>query len=343
MAGRLKIGWIGVGVMGKHMCGHLMAAGHSAAVYSRTASKCSPLVEKGARLAATPLDAARGADVVFTMVGAPQDVNAVTLGDSGVLQGMSADTLLVDFTTSTPSLAQQIALAASEKGVLTLDAPVSGGDLGAQAGTLSIMCGGTDMAFLRARPLLELLGGEVILHMGDAGAGQHTKVCVSVCLSDARARLIIFRKPPEKPLIYTPPERSLIEPHSRPACSQMCNQILGCNNIVGVAESLRYAQAAGLDASAVIKAIGAGAAGSWAMQHLGPRLVARDFAPGFMIEHMAKDLGIAVEEAERLGLSLPGLANARKLYDALLRHGHGRDGTQALILALEDVALHDVA
>jgi 3-hydroxyisobutyrate dehydrogenase len=188
MAGRLKIGWIGVGVMGKHMCGHLMAAGHSAAVYSRTASKCSPLVEKGARLAATPLDAARGADVVFTMVGAPQDVNAVTLGDSGVLQGMSADTLLVDFTTSTPSLAQQIALAASEKGVLTLDAPVSGGDLGAQAGTLSIMCGGTDMAFLRARPLLELLGGEVILHMGDAGAGQHTKVCVCVSVSLMLAR-----------------------------------------------------------------------------------------------------------------------------------------------------------
>ena len=291
----VRVGWVGVGVMGRHMCGHLLAAGHQATVYSRTASKCAPLVDAGARLASSPREAATGADVVFTMVGAPSDVKAVTLDDDGVLAGLAPKTLLIDCTTSTPSLAQQIAARAEAKGVLALDAPVSGGDVGAKAGTLSIMCGGSGAAMEQARPLLEHMGrAEVVLHMGQAGAGQHTK---------------------------------------------MCNQILACNNMVGVAESLRYATAAGLDAAAVVKAIGAGAAGSWAMQNLGPKVVGRDWAPGFMIEHMAKDLGIAVEEAERLGLALPGLARARVMYDALLRHGHGRAGTQALILALEEAAL----
>ena len=289
----LRIGWIGVGVMGKHMCGHLMAAGHSASVFSRTASKCAPLVEQGARLASSPREAAEDADVVFTMVGAPSDVESVILNDDGVLSGLKAGSLLVDCTTSTPSLAVTIAAWAAAQGVLTLDAPVSGGDVGAKAAKLSIMCGGSEVAMTKATPLLELLGTN-ILHMGGPGAGQHTK---------------------------------------------MCNQILACSNMIGVAESLRYATAAGLDAHKVVDAIGAGAAGSWAMQNLGHRVVDRDFAPGFMIEHMAKDLGIAVAEAERMGLALPGLANARKLYDTLLKHGHGRDGTQALILAIEELAM----
>lgn len=172
----LKIGWVGVGVMGRHMCGHLMAAGHKAAVFSRTASKCAPLVEAGARLASSPRDAAEGADVVFTMVGAPADVESVTLGEDGVLSGLKQGGMLIDCTTSTPSLASTIAAWSAAQGVVALDAPVSGGDVGAKAAALSIMCGGSAPAMERARPLLELLGKkEVVLHMGGPGAGQHTK------------------------------------------------------------------------------------------------------------------------------------------------------------------------
>ena len=172
----VRIGWVGVGVMGHHMAGHLMKAGHSAAVFSRTAAKCQPLVEAGATLASSPREAAEGADVVFTMVGSPSDVKSVTLGADGVLAGLSKGALLVDCTTSTPTLAMEVAESAAAQGVLALDAPVSGGDLGAKAGTLSIMCGGSKKAMDAARPFLAHLGrDEVILHMGGAGAGQHTK------------------------------------------------------------------------------------------------------------------------------------------------------------------------
>jgi 3-hydroxyisobutyrate dehydrogenase len=290
-----RFGWIGVGVMGRHMAAHLLAAGHEAQVFSRTAAKCQPLVERGARLVGSPQAAAEGCDVVFTMVGTPDDVESVILGPDGVLAGLKPGALLVDFTTSTPSLALHVAAWSAAQGVMSLDAPVSGGDVGAKAATLSIMCGGSDEAFSAARPWLELLGKNIV-HMGGPGAGQHTK---------------------------------------------MCNQILICSNMIGMTESLVYARRAGLDVEAVIKAIGAGAAGSWAVNNLGPRVARRDFAPGFMIEHMAKDLGIALAESERLGLRLPGLTLARRLYDALLRHGHGKDGTQALVLAIEDAARYD--
>jgi len=283
--------------MGKHMCSHLMAAGHEASVYSRTASKCAELVEKGATLAMSPKEAAEGADVVFTMVGSPVDVESVTLGQDGALASLGQGSLLVDMTTSTPSLAVHIAAQAASQGVHALDAPVSGGDVGAKAATLSIMCGGSVDAMAVAQPLLELMGRNIAL-MGGPGAGQHTK---------------------------------------------MCNQILACNNMIGMTESLLYAHKAGLDVMAVIDAIGAGAAGSWAMNNLGPRVAQRDFAPGFMIEHMAKDLGIALSEAERMEMTLPGLALAERLYAALLRHGHGKHGTQALTLALEDVAKYEWA
>jgi 3-hydroxyisobutyrate dehydrogenase len=192
----LRIGWVGVGVMGRHMASHLMTAGHSLSVYSRTASKCAPLVDAGARLALSPADAAHGADVCFTMVGAPDDVEAVTLGTDGVLQGLAADSLLVDCTTSTPSLAQTIAERAAAQGVLSLDAPVSGGDVGARAGTLSIMAGGSAAAMERARPLLETFGNsEYILHMGEAGAGMHTKMC-NVRAPGAHVRACCARRAP---------------------------------------------------------------------------------------------------------------------------------------------------
>eukprot|EP00965_Chrysotila_dentata_P210440 6185881-Pleurochrysis_carterae.AAC.1 len=226
------------------------------------------------------------------MVGTPSDVEKVTTGQDGVLSGMKPGGLFVDCTTSKPSLAVQLAACAAVQGVLALDAPVSGGDVGARAGTLSFMCGGSEAAMSRARPFLDVMGSK-ISHMGGPGTGQHTK---------------------------------------------MCNQILACSNMIGMVESLLYAHTAGLDADAVIGAIGAGAAGSWAMNNLGPRVVRRDFEPGFMIEHMAKDLGMALEEADRMGLNLPGLELAQRLYASLLKHGHGRAGTQSLILALEDTA-----
>ena len=208
---------------------------------------------------------------------------------------MTPGALLVEMTTSTPSLALHVAAWAAAQGVLALDAPVSGGDVGAEAGTLSIMCGGSEPAFVAAQPWLQLMGKN-IAHMGGPGAGQHTK---------------------------------------------MCNQILACSNMIGMAESLVYARRAGLDPEAVIGAIGAGAAGSWAVNNLGPRASKGDLKPGFMIEHMTKDLGIALGESERLGLRLQGLALAHRLYASLLRHGHGRDGTQALVLAIEDAAKYD--
>ena len=180
----VAVGWIGVGVMGRHMCNHLMAKGHTAAVYSRTAAKCAPLVANGARLCATPREAAQGADVVFTMVGAPDDVEAVTLGAGGCLEGLGSGALLVDMTTSTPSLAHHIAVKAKEKGVLAMDAPVSGGDVGAAAATLSIMCGGSEEAMEKAKPLLDHMG-TTIAHMGGPGAGQHTKMCNQACAAHA--------------------------------------------------------------------------------------------------------------------------------------------------------------
>ena len=175
----MRVAWIGVGVMGRHMVGHLMKGGHTASVYSRTASKCAPLVDAGARLATSPADAAEDADIIFSMVGTPADVEEVTLGAEGTLKGAQPGSVLVDMTTSTPSLAVTLAAWAAAQGVKSIDAPVSGGDVGAEAGTLSIMCGGSGPAMERATPLLELMGGR-IAHMGPPGAGQHTKMCNQV-------------------------------------------------------------------------------------------------------------------------------------------------------------------
>lgn len=290
---RRSFAWIGAGRMGEAMCAHLLSAGHEGRVFSRTAARCAPLVEQGALLCATPKEAALGVDVAFTCVGTPADVEAVTLGADGVLAGLRRGALLVDHTTSTPTLAKSLFERGAAAGVHVVDAPVSGGDVGARAGKLVIMVGGTAAAVGSARPLLDLFGASVH-HMGEAGAGQHTK---------------------------------------------MANQILACSNMVGMAESLLYAREAGLDVEAVVRAIGSGAAGSWAVQNLGARAVAqRDFAPGFSIEHMEKDLGLALREAASLRLDLPGLAHAHRLYKGLLRRGHGKDGTQAIVLALEHAA-----
>ncbi|HZR81755.1 MAG TPA: NAD(P)-dependent oxidoreductase [Candidatus Binatia bacterium] len=287
-AARTRIGWIGTGVMGGAMCGHLLQRGHPVTVFNRTRARAEALLERGARWAATPRAVAEAADVVFTMVGFPDDVRHVVLGDEGVLAGARPGATIVDMTTSEPALAHEIAAAAAAKGVESLDAPVSGGDVGAREARLSIMVGGTATAFERVRPLFECLG-RTIVHQGPAGSGQNAK---------------------------------------------MVNQILVAASMIGVCEALLYAHRAGLDLDAVLRSVSGGAAGSWSLANYTPRILARDFAPGFLVDHFVKDMGIALAEARRMRLSLPGLALVEQLYVALQAHGHGRKGTHALMLAL---------
>ena len=283
-----RIGWIGTGVMGSSMCGHLMAAGYRATVSNRTPSKAKALVDRGATFVDSPREVAAASDVVFTIVGYPRDVREVTLGPEGTLVGMKADSVLVDMTTSEPALAREIFEAAKAKGVYAVDAPVSGGDVGAKEARLSIMVGGEGPAVEALMPMFRAMG-KTIVHQGPAGAGQHTK---------------------------------------------MVNQILIATNMIGVCEALLYGHKAGLDLEKVLQSVGTGAAGSWSLNNLGPRLIAGDFEPGFFVEHFLKDMGIALAESRRMKLAMPGLALAEQLYRAVEARGDGRKGTQALILAL---------
>lgn len=282
---KARIAFVGLGIMGQSMAGHLLAAGHALRVYNRSRDKAQALLDKGAIWCDTPGAAAAGSDVVITMVGYPRDVEQVWLGDDGILS-KARDALLIDMTTSSPELAQRLAREAASRGCRALDAPVSGGDIGAREARLSIMVGGDDAAFADALPILKLMG-KTIVHTGGPGSGQHTK---------------------------------------------MCNQIVIASTIMGVCEGLAYARAAGLDLDLVLSCIGGGAAGGFQLNVMGPKIAKRDFAPGFMIEHFLKDLSIALAEADRMRLELPGAAQARKLYTQLVDQGHGRDGTQALAL-----------
>jgi 3-hydroxyisobutyrate dehydrogenase len=286
-----RIGWIGTGIMGASMCGHLMAAGHRATVFTRTRSRAEPLLARGAVWADTPRAVAAAADVIFTMVGHPADVREVILGADGVLAGAARGTVLVDMSTSEPALAREIAANAAARGVASLDAPVSGGDVGAREARLSIMVGGDPATFERVRPLFERMG-TTIVHQGPPGSGQHTK---------------------------------------------MVNQILIATGMIGVCEALLYARRSGLDVATVLASVSGGAAGSWSLTNYVPRIEKGDLAPGFMIEHFVKDMKIALTESKRMGLTLPGLALAERLYASLLAEGHGRKGIQALLLALDRV------
>ncbi len=277
--------------MGLPMASHLLAAGYQISVFNRTRSRAEPLLEQGAVWAESAAAAADGADVAISMVGYPDDVRATHLGEAGTLAAAYPPQLLVDMTTSRPSLAVHIAREAKRRGVGSLDAPVSGGDVGARNATLSIMVGGVEEHFQRAQQLFEVLGKSVV-YQGEAGMGQHTK---------------------------------------------MVNQVLIATNMIGVCEGLLYARKAGLDPLKVIESVGGGAAGSWSINNLAPRMLRRDFEPGFYVEHFIKDLSIALDEASRMSLALPGLALARQLYEAVNAHGHGRAGTQALLLALEQL------
>ena len=283
-----RLGWIGTGVMGSSMCGHLLEAGYAVVVHSRTRERAESLLARGAVWAASASEVAAEADVVFTMVGFPADVRQVVLGPDGALSRARPGAVLVDMTTSEPSLAREIEDAARARGVESVDAPVSGGDVGARNAALSIMVGGDPATVGRLRPLFDLLG-KTIVHQGPSGAGQHTK---------------------------------------------MVNQILIATGMIGVCESLLYAYRAGLDLDSALASVSGGAAGSWSLSNYAPRMLQGDFEPGFFVEHFIKDMEIALAEARRLNLALPGLALAHELYLALRAQGGGRKGTQALILAL---------
>lgn len=290
--GQTRLGWIGTGVMGSSMCGHLIDKGFSLTVYNRSREKAKKLLDKGAQWGDTPKAVAEASDVVFTIVGYPADVREVTLGKEGSLAGSKEGNILVDMTTSEPSLAVEIAEKAKAKGVYAVDAPVSGGDIGAREARLSIMIGGDKAVVDALGPCWEAMG-KTVVHQGPPGAGQHTK---------------------------------------------MVNQTLIATAMIGVCEALLYGHKAGLDLNTVMQSIGSGAAGSWSLNNLGPRIIKNDFAPGFFVEHFIKDMGITLAEARRMNLSLPGLALANQLYIALAAQGHARDGTQALQLALASLS-----
>jgi 3-hydroxyisobutyrate dehydrogenase len=285
----MKVGWIGTGVMGAPMAGHLQAAKHELYVFNRTKERAKPLIENGAQWCESAAEVTANSEIVFTIVSLPTDVEEVYLGERGILFTEGPCRIVVDMTTSRPSLAKTIAKTAPQRGMESLDAPVSGGDIGARNAALAIMVGGEREAFETVLPLFQLMG-QNISYMGGPGAGQHTK---------------------------------------------MCNQILIAGTMIGVCESLLYAEKVGLDPQSVIDIIGRGAASCWAINNLGPRIVRGDFAPGFFVEHFIKDMGIALQEASALGLSLPGLALVQQLYIAVKAQGHGRSGTQALMYALK--------
>ncbi len=292
ISAKTPIGWIGTGVMGLSMCNHLLTKGYTVNVYNRTKSKAQPLLDSGGAWGESPRAVAAQSTVVFTMVGFPEDVREVYLGGNGILAGIKAGSIVVDMTTTSPSLAREIYAAALSKSVYAVDAPVSGGDIGARNGTLSIMAGGDRSVVEVIKPLLETMGQHIV-RQGGAGAGQHAK---------------------------------------------MCNQIVIAGTMIGVCESLLYGYKAGLNLETMLRSVRSGAAACWALNNTAPRILQRDFDPGFFVEHFIKDMSIALEEARRMGIALPGLALVHQLYLAVNAQGHGKLGTQALMLALEQLS-----
>lgn len=287
--GPMRIAFVGLGIMGNSMARNLMRAGHSLRVHTRTRSKALDLIDEGAVWADSPAEAAVGVDATITIVGLPADVEQVYFGDTGVLSVAEAGSFVIDMSTSRPDLAVRIHRTARERGVRALDAPVSGGDVGARAGSLAIMVGGDADDFHAMEPVFQAMGNTIV-HVGPPGSGQHCK---------------------------------------------MVNQIAIAGATLGVAEALSYGKRAGLDLATVMSVVGGGAASSFILSHLGPKMAGGDFAPGFMIEHFVKDLTIALDESSALQADLPGLALVRSLYRRLIEHGAGAEGTQALFRLYE--------
>lgn len=288
----MKIGFIGTGVMGTSMAFNLMKAGYSLNVYNRTRDRAEPLIEEGAAGMHTAGQVAAASEIIITMVGYPQDVEEIYLRADGIIDNVKAGSVLIDMTTSSPLLARRIYEQARAKNVFALDAPVSGGDVGAREARLSIMVGGDAEAFERVKPVFSVMGTNIVLQ-GAAGAGQHTK---------------------------------------------LCNQIAIASNMIGVCEAMAYAQKAGLDPELVLQSIGSGAAGSWSLSNLAPRMIAGDFAPGFYVKHFIKDMNIALDTAREMGMMTPGLELAKSLYERLAAVGGENYGTQALFKLFMDAA-----
>lgn len=280
-----KIGFIGTGVMGASIVMHLLNAGHEVTIFTRTKSKAADLLAAGAKWAETPAEASKEQEIIFTMVGYPKDVEEVYIGENGIFSAAKQGAIVIDMTTSEPTLAKKLYHEASGRGMHSLDAPVSGGDVGAKNGTLSLMVGGDKDVFEKLQPIFELFGQNIV-YQGVAGSGQHTK---------------------------------------------MCNQIAIASGMIGVCESMAYGLKAGLTMEEVLRSITAGAAGSWSLSNLAPRMLKGNLEPGFYIKHIIKDMKIALDEAERVNLQLPGLTLAKSMYDQLLAEGYGDNGTQALI------------
>jgi len=279
------IGFIGTGVMGKSMVQHLLNNHYSVYIYNRSKEKAIELMENGAIWCESPKEVAQQADIIFTIVGYPYDVEEVYFGSGGLLSNGKENSVFIDMATSTPTLAKKIYEEGKKNGIQALDAPVSGGDIGAKNGTLTIMVGGDEQTFADILPIISCFGQNIV-YQGPAGSGQHTK---------------------------------------------MCNQIAIATNMIGVCEALVYAKKAGLDPETVLKSISAGAAGSWSLSNYVPRILADDYSPGFFIKHFIKDMKIALDEAEKMNLPLPGLALAKQMYEELAEQGEENNGTQALI------------
>jgi 3-hydroxyisobutyrate dehydrogenase len=287
-----RVGWIGTGVMGGSMCSHILHKGYAVAVNTRSKEKAQRLIEHGATWAETPNAVSAQSDIVFTIVGFPADVREVYFGATGLLSAARTGQIFVDMTTTEPTLSKEIYEAARAKGAAAVDAPVSGGDVGARNATLSIMIGGDKPTVDALTPLFETMGKR-ILYQGGPGSGQHTK---------------------------------------------MCNQIMIAGTMVGMCEALLYGHKAGSNLETMVETIRGGAAGCWSLDNYAPRILKRDFAPGFVVEHFIKDMGIALSEADRMQIALPGLALVHQLYSIVRAQGHGRRGTQALMLALEEMS-----
>ncbi len=282
-----KLGWIGLGVMGEPMCRHLMTAGYEMSVMTRSREKAGDVLAGGAAWCDTADEVCQRSDVVFTMVGLEQEVRDVYFSSKGLFSGNIQGKVFIDMGTTSPALTLEIAQHAKQNRAESIDAPVSGGDVGARNASLSIMAGGDVEALERVGSLFNHLGTMKVV--GQAGSGQHTK---------------------------------------------MCNQITVAGTMIGVCEALVYAKKAGLDCELLVATIRTGAAGCWTLDNLAPRVIKQDFSPGFMVDHFIKDLAIAVNEADAMQLDLPGLALAKSLYEKVSRIGHGKSGTQALLLAL---------
>ncbi|MGY3778876.1 NAD(P)-dependent oxidoreductase [Isobaculum melis] len=280
-----KIGFIGTGVMGASIVKHLLKAGYAVNVYNRTKSKADEVVALGAVWQDTPALVTKASDVVFTIVGYPQDVEEVYVGEQGIFSEATPAHILVDMTTSTPTLAKKLYQLGKDQGIAVLDAPVSGGDLGAKNGTLTVMVGGDQTAYEQAAPIIEVFSGKMNLQ-GPAGSGQHTK---------------------------------------------MANQIMIAGTMVGMSELMVYADKAGLNVEKVLDTVGGGSAANWSLANYGPRILKQDYSAGFFVKHFIKDLRIALDEADKMGLTLPGTALAAQLYEQLAEAGFENDGTQALI------------